>query len=451
MEPEPTSLLFFLQSYSSATVTLEIFALIILLFLSALMSGSEVAFFSLKKKDIDVAKDDKQPRIELIQKLLRNKKKLLATILVGNNFINIGIVLLSAYLSANMIHPYLEGLSFLGINFTVIFDVIIITFILLLFGEIIPKIYSAQNALKFSQFSAPAIQFAQLLTKPIALPLMSMSNVLENNLKTSHKISVDQLSQALELTSEDAMTTSEEQKILEGIVSFGNTETRQIMTPRVDMYALRLNMTFDQVIHGVSDKGFSRVPVYDDNIDEIRGILYAKDLLPYLNKEEVDWVKLLRKPFFVSENKKLDDLLSDFQDRKTHLAVVVDEYGGTSGIVSLEDVLEEVVGDISDEFDDEQIYYSKLDHDNFLFEGKTSLKDFFRLMEVEEEDLFDQHKGEAETLAGFVLEIAQEVPNRRQKITFENYVFAIESLDKKRIKRIKVTRTPRVEENQDDE
>ncbi|MDG4949390.1 gliding motility-associated protein GldE [Weeksellaceae bacterium KMM 9724] len=451
MEPEPTSLLFFLQSYSSATVTLEIFALIVLLFLSALMSGSEVAFFSLKKKDIDVAKDDKQPRIELIQKLLRNKKKLLATILVGNNFINIGIVLLSAYLSANIIHPYLEGLSFLGINFTVIFDVIIITFILLLFGEIIPKIYSAQNALKFSQFTAPSIQFAQLLTKPIALPLLWMSNLLEKNLKTSHKISVDQLSQALELTSEDAMTTSEEQKILEGIVSFGNTETRQIMTPRVDMYALRLNMTFDQVINGVSDKGYSRVPVYDDNIDEIRGILYAKDLLPYLNKEEVDWVKLLRKPFFVSENKKLDDLLSDFQDRKTHLAVVVDEYGGTSGIVSLEDVLEEVVGDISDEFDDEQIYYSKLDHDNFLFEGKTSLKDFFRLMEVEEEDLFDEHKGEAETLAGFVLEIAQEVPNRRQKITFENYVFAIESLDKKRIKRIKVTRTPRVEENQDDE
>lgn len=318
----------------------------------------------------------------------------------------------------------------------------------MLFGEIIPKIYSAQNALKFSQFSASSIQFTQLLVKPIAHPLMWMSKILERNLKTSQTISVDHLSQALELTFEDATTTTEEQKILEGIVNFGNTETRQIMTPRVDMFSLRLNMDFEQVINAVSDKGFSRVPVYDDNIDEIRGILYAKDLLPYLNQEKVNWTRLLRKPFFVSENKKLDDLLSDFQERKTHLAVVVDEYGGTSGIVSLEDVLEEVVGDISDEFDDEQIYYSKLDNDNFLFEGKTSLKDFMRLMDIEEEDLFNENKGEAETLAGFVLEISGESPNRRQKIPFENYIFAIESIDKKRIKRIKVTRTPRTDAGQ---
>lgn len=450
MEPEPASLLFFLQSYDPTTVALEIFGLIILLFLSALMSGSEVAFFSLNKKDIDIAKDEKQPKIDLVQKLLRNKKKLLATILVGNNFINIGIVLLSAYLSAELIHPYLTGLTLFGINFSVFFDVVIITFLLLLFGEIIPKIYSAQNALKFSQFTAPSIQFAQLLTKPIAYPLMWMSNLLEKNLKSSQKISVDQLSQALELTSEDARTTTEEQKILEGIVSFGNTETRQIMTPRVDMFALRLNMTFNQIVQSVSDNGFSRVPVYDDNIDEIRGVLYAKDLLPYLNQEDVPWEQLLRKPFFVSENKKLDDLLSDFQERKTHLAVVVDEYGGTSGIVSLEDVLEEVVGDISDEFDDEQIYYSKLDNDNYLFEGKTSLKDFYRLMEIEDEEVFDEQKGEADTLAGFILEITEEVPNRRQKISFENYIFTIESIDKKRIKRIKITRIPSVEEPEDD-
>lgn len=448
MEPEPASFLIFLQSYSTTTVTLEIFALIVLLFLSALMSGSEVAFFSLKKKDLDFAKEERAPRINLIQKLLRNRKKLLATILVGNNFINIGIVLLSAYLSNILIHPYIEGWEILGINFSVIFDVLIITFILLLFGEIIPKIYSAQNALKFSQFSASSIQFTQLLVKPIAHPLMWMSKILERNLKTSQTISVDHLSQALELTFEDATTTTEEQKILEGIVNFGNTETRQIMTPRVDMFSLRLNMDFEQVINAVSDKGFSRVPVYDDNIDEIRGILYAKDLLPYLNQEKVNWTRLLRKPFFVSENKKLDDLLSDFQERKTHLAVVVDEYGGTSGIVSLEDVLEEVVGDISDEFDDEQIYYSKLDNDNFLFEGKTSLKDFMRLMDIEEEDLFNENKGEAETLAGFVLEISGESPNRRQKIPFENYIFAIESIDKKRIKRIKVTRTPRTDAGQ---
>ena len=449
MDPEPTH--FLIQNISNSTLLLEILALLVLLVLSALMSGSEVAFFSLKKKDIEIAKEDKADKIELIQKLLRNKKKLLATILVGNNFVNIAIVLLSAYLSGILIHPFLEGLSLWGIDFKVLFDVVIITFILLLFGEIIPKIYSNQNPLLFSQKTAPLISFTELLAKPIAQPMMWISNLLEKNLKSGQTISVDQLSQALVLTSEDDATSSEEQKILEGIVNFGNTETRQIMTPRVDMFALRLSNDYNQVVQQVSDKGFSRVPVYDDNIDEIRGILYAKDLLPHLYEEKVNWVQLLRKPFFVPENKKLDDLLSDFQERKTHLAIVVDEYGGTSGIVSLEDVLEEVVGDISDEFDDEQIFYSKLDNDNFVFEGKTSLKDFYRLMDVQEQEFFDQNKGEAETLAGLVLEINGETPNRRQKIAFENYTFTIESIDKKRIKRIKVTRIPQVDttENED--
>lgn len=447
MEAEPpSSLLILLQTTNTTSVIFGIIALVILLMLSALMSGSEVAFFSLKKKDIEEAKEEKASKIDLIQKLLRNKKKLLANILIANNFVNIGIVLLSAYLSSNLVHPYLEGINFLGIDVKVIFDVVIITFILLLFGEIIPKIYSAQNPLSFSQLTAPALNFTDLLARPIAWPMMRLSDVLEKKLKPNQTISVDHLTQALELTSEDETTTNEEQKILEGIVNFGNTETRQIMTPRVDMFSLRLETEFHKVIALVSDKGFSRVPVYDDNIDEIRGVLYAKDLLPFLNQENHDWVQLLRKPFFVPENKKLDDLLDDFQNRKIHMAIVVDEYGGTSGIVSLEDVLEEIVGDISDEFDDEQVFYSKLDNDNYLFEGKTSLKDFYRLMDVEEEDLFEENKGEAETLAGFVLEIAGETPNRRQKISFENYVFLIESIDKKRIKRIKVTRTPRIED-----
>ncbi|MGI9525815.1 MAG: gliding motility-associated protein GldE [Weeksellaceae bacterium] len=449
MEPEPPSVLLILNALSTTSI-FGIIGLIVLLFLSALMSGSEVAFFSIKKKDLENSKDE-DDKISLVQKLLRNKKKLLATILVGNNFINIGIVLLSAYLSGIIIHPYIEGLSFLGINFSVLFDVVIITFILLLFGEIIPKIYAAKNPLEFSKFTSKSINFVSHLVQPISIPLLGLSNLVERNLKAGQTISVDQLTQALELTSEDETTTQDEQKILEGIVNFGNTETSQIMTPRVDMFSIRLKHDFEQVVNLISSKGFSRVPVYEEDIDEIKGILYAKDLLPFLNNHTHNWQKLIRKPFFVPENKKLDDLLSDFQDRKIHIAIVVDEYGGTSGVVTLEDVLEEVVGDISDEFDDEEILYSKLDHNNYLFEGKTSLKDFYRLMEIEDEDVFEEYRGEAETLAGFVLEITEETPNRRQKISFGNYIFTIESIDKKRIKRIKVTRLVEPKEEEEDE
>lgn len=449
MEPEPPSLFLVFNAISSTNI-LGIIGLVILLFLSALMSGSEVAFFSIQKKDLENHKDD-EAKISLVQKLLRNKKKLLATILVANNFINIGIVLLSAYLSEILIHPFLQHLTWAGINFTMLFDVVIITFILLLFGEIIPKIYAAKNPLIFCKLTAPSINIASYVTQPISLPMLSLSNLIEKNLKSGQTISVDQLSQALELTSEDITTTSDEQKILEGIVNFGNTETSQIMTPRVDMFSIKLKHDFAQVVRLISSKGFSRIPVYDEDIDEIKGVLYAKDLLPYLNQTSHDWQQLIRKPFFVPENKKLDDLLSDFQERKIHIAIVVDEYGGTSGVVTLEDVLEEVVGDISDEFDDEEILYSKLDNHNYLFEGKTSLKDFYRLMEVEDEEIFEENKGEAETLAGFVLEITEETPNRRQKVSFENYIFTIESIDKKRIKRIKVTRIvePEVEGDED--
>lgn len=439
--------------FSAVPVTefLGILGLLVLLVLSALMSGSEVAFFSLKKKDLENPKAD-DIKIHLVQKLLRNKKKLLASILVANNFVNIGIVLLSSYLSEKLIHPYLEGLSYEGINFVVFFDVVVITFLLLLFGEIIPKIYSAKNPLEFSKLTAGSINFVSFISQPISIPLLGLSNLIERNLKGTQTISVDQLSQALELTSEDETTTSEEQKILEGIVSFGNTETSQIMTPRVDMFSIKMKYDFEKVINLISSKGFSRVPVYSEDIDEIKGVLYAKDLLPFLNKTDYDWHQLIRKPFFVPENKKLDDLLSDFQEKKIHIAIVVDEYGGTSGVVTMEDVLEEVVGDISDEFDDEEILYSKLDNNNYLFEGKTSLKDFYRLMEIEDEEFFEENKGEADTLAGFVLEIIEETPNRRQKISFGNYIFTIESIDKKRIKRIKVTRLLESKpENEDEE
>ena len=257
------------------------------------------------------------------------------------------------------------------------------------------------------------------------------------NAQKKTNFSVNQLSQALELTSTDD-TSQEEQKILEGIVTFGNTDTKQVMSPRIDLFSLDINESFAEIYPKIVDKGYSRIPVYRDNIDRIEGVLFVKDLIPHINKKDFDWKKLIREPFFVPENKKLDDLLKDFQSMKSHLAIVVDEYGGTSGIVSLEDVIEEIVGDISDEFDDDDIHYSKIDDCNYIFEGKINLKDFFRVIDTDE-SLFEEQKGEAETLAGFILEILGNFPKRKQKIQFENFLFTIEAVDNKRIKQIKVT------------
>jgi gliding motility-associated protein GldE len=276
------------------------------------------------------------------------------------------------------------------------------------------------------------------LLSPISLPLRVATIYLHNKLgKQKTNFSVDQLSQALELTASDE-TSTEEQKILEGIVSFGNTDTRQVMSPRIDIFALEIDESFSVICPKIIEKGYSRIPVYRDNIDQIEGVLFVKDLLPHINTNEFDWKSLLREPFFVPENKKLDNLLKDFQRMKRHLAIVVDEYGGTSGLVSLEDVIEEIVGDISDEFDDENINFSQIDDRNYLFEGKINLKDFYRIIDVDEE-LFEIKKGEAETLAGFILEILGNFPKKNQKIIFENCVFTIESVDQKRVKQIKVT------------
>jgi gliding motility-associated protein GldE len=261
---------------------------------------------------------------------------------------------------------------------------------------------------------------------------------LHNKLgKQKTNFSVNQLSQALELTDTEE-TSTEEQKILEGIVTFGNTDTKQVMSPRIDIFALEIEETFEEIYTKIIEKGFSRIPVYRDNIDQIEGVLFVKDLLPHIDKTEFDWKTLMREPFFVPENKKIDNLLKDFQTKKSHLAIVVDEYGGTSGLVSLEDIIEEIVGDISDEFDGENLNFSKIDDKNYLFEGKINLKDFYRIIDVDEE-LFEIKKGEAETLAGFILEIVGNFPKKDQKIAYKNCIFTVEAVDKKRIKQIKVT------------
>ena len=430
MDSEPPSL--FLQTSFNGTFTISIAVLIVLLCLSALISGAEVAFFSLSKTDLDEASNDKSPKKKAVAKQLENPKKLLATILIANNFINILIVLLFAYIGEYLF----SGIQSTLLRFTL--EVIVVTFLILLFGEVLPKIYANRNAMKFATFMALPINFLNTILTLVSIPLMSLTNFVEKRLgKKQSDFSVEKLSQALELTSEEA-TTKDEQKILEGIVSFGNTDTAQVMCPRMDVFALSDDEVYIDIVSKIIKKGHSRIPVYKETIDEVIGILYTKDLLPHLNKKTFQWKKLLREPFFVPENKKLDDLLKEFQEMKNHLAIVVDEYGGTSGIVTLEDVIEEIVGDISDEFDDDDLAYSKLDNFNYVFDGKIVLKDFYKVLQIEEE-IFEEHKGEAETLAGFILEISGKFPRKNEILKFEAFQFKIEALDKKRIKQVKVT------------
>ncbi len=434
MDPDPASFITLLTAIDFSVVSG--FALLFLLLIcSALISGAEVALFSLTRTDIEEGLEVKSKRIQIIAKLLEHPKKLLATILVSNNFINIAIVILFAYLGSNMF----ESITSPILKFTI--EVIIVTFLILLFGEILPKIYASRNKLKFASFMAYPLRVLDVLLTPISMPMRGVTLAIHKKLgKQKSNLSVDQLSQALELTSEDD-TTKEEQKILQGIVSFGNTDTKQVMRPRIDIFALNIEQKYAEIMPEIIANGYSRIPVFKDNIDTIEGILYVKDLLPYIDRKQFDWSTLLREPFFVPENKKLDDLMAEFQEKKVHLAVVVDEYGGTSGLISLEDIIEEIVGDISDEFDDEDLMYSKLDENNYVFEGKTALKDFYKVVKVEDDSVFEDNKGEAETIAGFVLEISKSFPKLNSKINFENYVFTIEALDKKRIKRIKLTRT----------
>ncbi len=404
----------------------------VLLFCSALVSGAEVALFSLSQKDIVDTLQENPSKGKIISRLLEKPKKLLATLLVANNFINIGVVILFSYVGRELF----SGISSTVLKFSV--EVIVVTFLILLFGEVLPKVYASRNNLRFAKWAAYPVSGLDTVLSPISLPMRKVTVYLHNKLgKQKTNFSVDQLSQALELTDSDE-GSFEEQKILEGIVTFGNTDTKQVMSPRMDIFALEIDESFASIYPKIIEMGFSRIPVYRDNIDQIEGVLFVKDLLPHINKGEFDWKTLLREPFFVPENKKIDNLLSDFQNMKSHLAIVVDEYGGTSGLVSLEDIIEEIVGDISDEFDDHNTNYSQIDEKNFLFEGKINLKDFYRVIYVDE-DVFEIKKGEAETLAGFILEILGNFPKKDQKITFENCIFTIETVDKKRVKQIKVT------------
>ncbi len=429
MDPEP-SLALLLPSDSNLIYGLVV--LVLLLFCSALLSAAEVVLFSLTQKDLTDISQKNPFTSRLISQLILKPKKLVSTLTVAKYFTTITVVISFFWL--------FEHYQFKFVSTTVSFviKIISISFLLLLFGEILPKVYASYNKLRLALIVVYPLVIFEKVATPISFPLVNIADFLQNRFgfkKTN--FSVDQLSQALELTSTDD-TTHEEQKILEGIVTFGNTDTKQVMSPRIDLFALEITESFADIYPKIVEKGYSRIPIYKDNIDHIQGVLFVKDLIPQINKKEFDWNALIREPFFVPENKKLDDLLKEFQSMKSHLAIVVDEYGGTSGIVSLEDVIEEIVGDISDEFDDDDINFSKIDDRNYIFEGKINLKDFFRVIDVDE-SLFESHKGEAETLAGFILEILGNFPKRRQKIQFDTFVFTIEAVDNKRIKQIKVT------------
>ena len=443
MDIEPPSLLFI--ALISITHVVSIILLLVLLLCSALISGAEVAFFSLSPTDFE-ANDEKSPskKLAIVQRLLMRPKKLLATILIANNTINIAIVLLFESLSSVWFEgwDYSLNLYFFEISAVFLLKIGLATFLILLFGEILPKVYASRNKLYFSALMAYPLNVLDKLFSPLSLPMRSATIYIENRFgKQKSGFSVDQLSQALELTDEHD-TTQEEQKILQGIVTFGNTDTKQVMKPRMEIFALNEAMSYEEIMPEIIENGYSRIPVYKDSIDTITGILYVKDLMPHIEKKKLQWTKLKREAYFVPENKKLDDLLNEFKDMKMHLVIVVDEYGGTSGLISLEDIIEEIVGEISDEFDDEDLVFSKLDDNTFVFEGRTPLKDFYKVIQLEDTTIFDDAKGEAETLAGFLLEISKGFPKKDEVLKFYNYTFIIEAFDNKRIKQIKLSINP---------
>ncbi len=417
-------------------------ALVVLLAASAMISGAEVAYFSLSKSDLDLIGQSEQRIQKQAVVLLKRPKKLLATILVANNFVNVGIVILSTYLVAKNIPAHLLNYMLADVlPVARVIEVFGITLIVLLFGEIIPKVYANQYAIGFASFMSFPLYYMSIMFSFLSIPLIKLTLIVDRlGSGKFDQLSVDELGHALELTKPETLKEREDQKILEGIVKFGNTDVKQIMKPRTDVEAIERNSGYEYLLTNILESGFSRVPIYEETLDKIEGIIHVKDLLTHMEEpDDFNWQELIRPAFFVPESKMIDDLLQEFRVKKVHLAVVVDEYGGCEGLVTLEDIIEEIVGDISDEFDDVEVIYSKLDDNNYVFEGKTNLKQFYRAIKIDGSN-FEDNKGEADTLAGFILELSGKMPVKNQKVAFENFVFEIESVDKRRIKRVKVTK-----------
>ena len=419
----------------STGVWIQLLIIAGLLFLSAVFSASEVAFFSLTPSQLEKIRNEKSSTNLRILDILSKPKRLLATILIANNTVNVAIAILSTTI--------IDGIMTFEENewlFKFLIQVIGVTLMILIIGEITPKVFATNNSVKVASILSGPIIIMRKILYPFSSVLVMSNKFIDKRFKKKNtNITVDELGHALELTYSNENSSFEEKKILEGIVKFGNTDVKQIMKPRMDMVAFSIDLDFQTLVNKIIESGFSRVPVYDENPDQIKGVLYIKDLLPYLDREKnFNWCSLLRPAFYVPENKKIDDLLKEFKETKIHLAIVVDEYGGTQGLVTLEDVLEEIVGDITDEFDDEKIIYTKIDKKNYLFEGKTSLIDIYRILEINPEE-FEKNKGESDTLAGFLLERCGKLPQKNDVIKFEGYQFIVEAADKRRIKSVKIT------------
>lgn len=405
----------------------------VLLVCSAAMSASEVALFSLSPTQLRDVQERGGTSGQRVMDLLAKPRRLLATILIANNFVNVAIIILSTVAVADLVH-----LDRLPAYMVFAIQVIAVTFLLLLIGEVIPKVYATSQPVRVAQLMSGPLITMRWLFRPISEALVRSTTFIEKRYRkrSGQNISVDSLGHALDLT-QDASTSDEEQRILRGIVKFGNFEVRQVMRPRTEMIAFDKEIDFKALLAAIVESGFSRVPIYEETPDRMIGVLYIKDVLPHLDRTEFDWHTLLRDPYFVPESKKLDDLLKEFQSEKVHLAVVVDEYGGTSGIVTLEDVIEEIVGDITDEYDDENLFYSKLDDHTWVFEGKAALPDVYRVMDIDGE-VFEAHKGDSGTLGGFVLELTGRIPKKGERVEFRNFTFVVEGSDNKRVRRVKV-------------
>ncbi len=413
------------------SIILVLIAILVLLVLSALISGSEVAFFSLNPTQLDDLNSSNDEEDQRLIALLNAPEQLLATVLICNNLVNVAIIVLSTVLVEGVLdfNQITELQGFL-------IQVVAVTFLILMAGEVIPKVYASTHNLKMAKFMTFPLGIMNSVLAPMSRSMIALSRFFKRFVKNRNDLTVGHLEHALEITKED--TSTEESRILEGIVKFGNTDVKQVMTPRVDAFAVDIKTDYGTLLEKVVEMGFSRVPVYRDSLDQIVGLLYLKDLLPFIDIKNLSWQKLIKEAYFVPESKKIDDLLKEFQGMKRHLAIVVDEYGGTSGIITLEDVIEEIVGEITDEFDETDLNYTKIDDCNYVMEGKTPLIDMYRILDIEGAD-FEALKGEADTLAGFIIEQAGKIPLKNERIDFGAYTFIIEAADRRKIRQVKVT------------
>ena len=446
MDPDPLPNLFLLAlepSISVSSIALISFILVALLFLSAVLAGSEVAFFSLNADQRISLRESELGSEKKVSQLLDKPQQLLATLLIAINFINIIFITLANYLTSMVLGQ--QSMETLLVTLFLLFGV---TFIITFFGELIPKVWAQQNNLNFARYSAPLIGFLSFVFSPLSKALLGISGLIEKRVKKkSYTLTSQELNQALEITT-DENTSDREKDILRGILNFGNISVKSVMQARRDIVAFDTSMNFHELMDLINKNGYSRVPVYNETIDKIEGILYIKDLLKHIDQDEkFDWLPLLHTPFFVPENKKIDDLLYDFQEKRVPMAIIVNEYGETEGLVTMEDIIEEIVGEINDEFDEVEADYKKLADNVYVFEAKTSLNDFCRVFEIEAA-YFEKAKGESETLAGLIIELFGRIPSAGEEIEFEDFTFKVQSVDTRRIKKVRVTQ--RMAADQDD-